>query len=144
MCNMYIYNVDLLWFIHTYIKCFFRLYVNVCVHILRSSKINLDELTVHRWKLLPSTNPWAMADPFTVDILHLVGRYAQMANETLNDETGVASLEDASASRRTATLKNRHHWTIPWGRVFSWNWIRPKSQDSWSMGKFCTVYFDHT
>jgi len=38
-----------------------------------------------------------MADPFTVDILHLVGRYAQMANETLNDETGVASLEDASA-----------------------------------------------
>lgn len=72
----------------------------VCVHILRSSKINLDELTVHRWKLLLYTNPWAMADPFTVDILHLVGRYAQMANETLNDETGVASLEDASASRR--------------------------------------------
>ena len=47
-----------------------------------------------------------MADPFTVDILHLVGRYAQMANETLNDETGVASLEDASASR-LATLQQK-------------------------------------
>ena len=72
----------------------------MCVHM--SSKINLHKLTVDGNSYLTAVHltSWgAMADPFTVDILHLVGRYAQMANETLNDETGVASLEDASASR---------------------------------------------